>query len=165
MERNNVTVENLIQILMKAEKDAVVYVAAKMPVNENMSIVDAGNYKILTEEDLENHRKEGIDPVHRSAVLLEMRNFNAVAHSVCGGEDMNAFYLLKYLCNWDAYGFHIDSAPLSESRRERYDAIMAKYRNHEIDGCGVTSELAGWLINFDRESRKDFMDWLVKAEL
>ena len=155
MKNNNVTVENLIQILSKAEKDAVVYVAAKMPVNENMSIVDAGNYKILIEED----------PLHRSAVLLEMRNFNAVAHSVCGGEDMNAFYLLKYLCNWDAYGFHIDSAPLPETRRERYDAIMAKYRNHEIDGCGVTSELVGWLINFDRESRKDFMDWLVTVEL
>lgn len=159
--KNNVTAENLIQILSKAEKNAVVYVAAKMPINENMAIVDAGNYKILTEEDVENHRKEGIEPVHRSAVLLQMRNFNAVAHSVCGGEDMNAFYLLKFLCNWDAYGLHIDSAPLSETRIEKYDAIMDKFHNREIDGCGVTTELVSWLINFDGKSRQKFIDWII----
>lgn len=71
------------------------------------------------------------------------------------------YYLLQYLNNWDAYTSKIESAPLPESRRDKYNEIMAKYKNNEISGRDVTCELAAWLANFDRESRNDFMDWVA----
>ena len=71
------------------------------------------------------------------------------------------YYMLQYLNNWDAYDIRIDTAPLPETRREKYNGILAKYRNHEIDGRDVTCELTGWLANFDNESRRDFIDWVA----
>ncbi len=71
------------------------------------------------------------------------------------------YYLLQYLNNWDSYGPKIETAPLPESRRDKYNDIMAKYRSHEIGGRDVTCELTGWLANFDNESRHDFIDWVA----
>ena len=69
------------------------------------------------------------------------------------------YYLLQFLNNWDYY--KVEMAPLPESRKEKYNAIMEKYNNNEIDGRDVTCELLGWLANFDQESRYDFICWVA----
>lgn len=74
------------------------------------------------------------------------------------------YYFLQYLNNWDDYISKIELAPLPESRRDKYNEIMAKYRKKEIDGRGVTCELTGWLANFDSESRNDFIDWVCQQK-
>lgn len=71
------------------------------------------------------------------------------------------YYLLLYLNNWDEYISKIELAPLPESRRDKYNEILDKYCKKEIDGRGVTCELAAWLANFDRESRRNFIDWVA----
>lgn len=71
------------------------------------------------------------------------------------------YYLLQYLNNWDAYDIKIESAPLPESRTNKYNEIMAKYRNNEISGRDVTCELTGWLANFDDKSRRNFINWVA----
>lgn len=163
--KENLSVNGLIEVLKKAPSETGLYLSATMPINENEAIVDAGVYSILLEEDRNIAMKSGKKPEMRPAVLFQIRNFNSLAHSVCGGEDLAVRSVLRYLNNWDAFDIHIDSAPLPESRREKYNEIMAKYRNHEIDGRGVTFELTGWLANFDQESRREFVSWIVDQEL
>ena len=74
----------------------------------------------------------------------------------------DAFYVLFYLNNWDFYGTYMDSAPLPESRKNKYNEIMDRFQHREIGGSGVTSELASWLINFDTNNRKKFLDWVAE---
>ena len=74
----------------------------------------------------------------------------------------DVFYVLFYLNNWDFYGTYMDSAPLPESRKNKYNEIMDRFQHREIDGSGVTSELASWLINFDTNNRKKFLDWVAE---
>ena len=71
--------------------------------------------------------------------------------------------LLRYLYNWDSYIKYIDSAPLPESRRNKYNEIMNMWRNGELKGPEVTSELIGWLICFGENSRKEFVDWIAST--
>jgi len=73
----------------------------------------------------------------------------------------HSYFLLKYINNWDFYIPKMASAPLPETRREKYNAIMARYRSNEVNGRDVTCELVAWLANFDSENRQKFIDWLA----
>ncbi len=77
----------------------------------------------------------------------------------------NVYFLLQYLNNWDSYGLYIGSAPLSESRKVKYEEIIEQYRKHELDGNGVISTLVVWLANFDRINREKFLDWVANQKL
>lgn len=79
----------------------------------------------------------------------------------CYDEMDNIYYVLIYLLNWDSYDLKISTAPLTETRRERYDKIMEGWRKKEIASSDVTGELASWLINTDIENRKKFIDWIA----
>lgn len=72
------------------------------------------------------------------------------------------YYVLIYLFHWDIYDLKISTAPLSETRRERYDKIMEKWQRKEIASSDVTGELASWFINFDSDSRKKFINWVAE---
>lgn len=76
----------------------------------------------------------------------------------------SGYFLLQYLYNWDNYIPGIEWAPMPDSRRDKYNEIMKRYHDHVIDGSGVTCELAGWLANFDSESRNNFIDWIACQE-